>query len=322
MKNIGIIGLGNIAHRVAKGVIYSENATLYAVASRDIQKSEAFAKKYSVNKYYGSYEELLSDKNVDLVYICTLNQMHFEHICLCLSHHKHVICEKPMVSDEEQVKQLFAMARKNHCFLMEAEKTMFTPLNVKLKSMILDGVIGNLRSIKASYCSITSGTLPDSHWVFDPAFGGASYDIGVYPISFAHFFADANARVIQAQPVYHPPYECDFGMNADVLYENGIYGFLQCNWLYSLPQKGSAILAGDLGYIEIPAFWKGNKAYLHKDGEVTEISVDMKSDFTGEITHAVECIENGLLESPVLGEEMSRRIIRLVEYVQHQMRDR
>ena len=329
LVRIGLVGLGQRGMKTLERYAFIEGAEIRCLADISADRLEMAAQQLeqsgrpAAELLHGSdaWREVCR-KDIDLVYICTPNQMHFEHICLCLSHHKHVICEKPMVSDEEQVKQLFAMARKNHCFLMEAEKTMFTPLNVKLKSMIVDGVIGNLRSIKASYCSITSGTLPDSHWVFDPAFGGASYDIGVYPVSFAHFFADANARVIQAQPVYHPPYECDFGMNADVLYENGIYGFLQCNWLYSLPQKGSAILAGDLGYIEIPAFWKGNKAYLHKDGEVTEISVDMKSDFTGEITHAVECIENVLLESPVLGEEMSRRIIRLVEYVQHQMRDR
>lgn len=322
MKNIGIMGLGNIAHRVAKGVIFSEKAHLYAVASRDFKKSEEFGKKYSAEKLYGSYEEMLSDENVDLVYICTPNQMHFEHIMLCLFHHKHVICEKPMVSDEAQVSQLFNEARKNNCFLMEAEKTMFTPLNTMLKSMIQDGVIGKLTAIKASYCSSVLGKLPDSHWVFDPVFGGASYDIGVYPISFSHYFADGKPEIIKAQPVCNPSYECDFGMEADILYENGIYGFLQCNWLYSSPQKGSAILAGEKGYIEIPAFWKGTRAYLHKDGKVEEITVEMKSDFTGEITHAVECIEKGLPESPILGAEMSRRIIRIVESVQNKMRDR
>ena len=73
---------------------------------------------------------------------------------------------------------------------------------------------------------------------------------------------------------------------------------------------------GDKGYFEIPAYWKGNKAYLHKDGIVTEIEVAMESDFEGEITHAVECIEEGLTESPILGEEMSVEIIRVAESVQ------
>ena len=71
------------------------------------------------------------------------------------------------------------------------------------------------------------------------------------------------------------------------------------------------ILGGTEGYIEVPAFWKSSKAYLHKDGKVEEISVEMESDFEGEVSHAAECIEKGLLESPVLGEEMSLQIIRI-----------
>ena len=133
MKNICILGLGNIAHRVAKGVIFSKNATLYAVASRDIHKSEEFAKKYSANKYYGSYEELLSDENVDLVYICTPNQMHFDHIMLCLSYQKHVICEKPMVANEEQVAWLFAEARKKQLFFDGSRKNHVHTFKCQIK---------------------------------------------------------------------------------------------------------------------------------------------------------------------------------------------
>ncbi|MGN0335512.1 MAG: Gfo/Idh/MocA family protein [Lachnospiraceae bacterium] len=315
MKNIGIIGLGNIAHRVAGGIICSENANLYAVASRDQEKAAKFGKRYSAVKSYGSYDELLKDENVDIVYICTPNRMHYEHIMLCLSNHKHVICEKPLVENEKQVKLLFDEARKNNCFLMEAEKTMFTPLNVTLKSMVQNGVIGKLMTIKAEYSSEVLEQVPDTHWVLDKTMGGASYDIGVYPISFSHFFADAGLKNFRTQPILNPPYECDFGMEADILYENGVYAFLLSNWLYTPEHKGSAVLAGEKGFIEIPAFWKGTEAYLHKDSKVEKITVEMESDFSGEITHAVECVEKGLLESPVLSEEMSRRIIRIVEAV-------
>ena len=78
---------------------------------------------------------------------------------------------------------------------------------------------------------------------------------------------------------------------------------------------------GNQGYFEIPAYWKGNKAYLHIDGEVTEIEVEMGSDFEGQITHAIECIEAGLVESPILGEETSVGIIRVVEAVQEDLKN-
>ena len=313
MKNIGIIGLGNIAHRVAKGILASKSANLYAVASRDKEKSLAFAQMYGAEKACEGYEELLEDAQVDMVYICTPNAYHFDQIRLCLSYGKHVICEKPMVADEAQVRQLFKEAREKGCFLMEAEKTMFTPLNVKLKAMLKEGVIGKLQAIRAEYSSDVLADIARDHWVLGENMGGCAYDIGVYPISFSHFFADAGIRELKAQAVWHPEFPCDFGFHADILYENRVYGFVKSNWFYTPEHKGSAVLAGKTGYIEIPAYWKGTKAYLHKDGKVEEISVEMESDFEGEVSHAVWCIEQGLLESPVLGEKMSLDIIRVVE---------
>ena len=316
MKNVAILGLGNIANRVAKGVICSPKACLYAVASRNVENAKKFAEKYAASVYYGSYEEMLKDPKVDLVYICTPNTFHYDQIKLCLSYGKHVICEKPMVKNEEQVRELFAMAREQGCFLMEAEKTMFTPLNKKIKEMINQGEIGKLHTIRAQYCSEGLEGLPLDHWVLGEDFGGCTYDIGVYPICAAHFYADSSMKEFQAEAVKSSDFKCDFGMDTDIFYENGIYANVRSNWFYQAENKGKAILVGDKGYFEIPAYWKGNKAYLHKDGIVTEIEVAMESDFEGEITHAIECIENGLSESPILNEQMSIDIIRIVAAVQ------
>ena len=320
MKNVAILGLGNIANRVAKGIICSDKAKLYAVASRNIENAKSFADKYGSEVYYGSYEEMLKDPNVDLVYICTPNAFHYEQIKLCLSHRKHVICEKPMVKNEEQVRELFTMAKEQGCFLMEAEKTMFTPLNKKIKEMVAEGTIGKLHTIRAQYCSEGLDGLPLEHWVLEEEFGGCSYDIGVYPICAAHFYANSLMKEFQVEAVKNADFKCDFGMDADVFYENGIYANVKSNWFYQAKDKGKAVLVGDKGYFEIPAYWKGNKAFIHKDGIVTEIEVDMESDFEGEVTHAIECIEDGLLESPILGEEMSVEIIRVVEAVQKKLR--
>ena len=316
MKNVAILGLGNIANRVARGILCSKKASLYAVASRNMDNAKNFANKYGALNYYGSYEEMLNDPKVDLVYICTPNTFHYEQIKLCLAYGKHVICENPLVKNEEQVRELFSLAREQGCFLMEAEKTMFTPLNRKVKEMIVEGEIGKLHTIRAQYCSEGLDGLPLDHWVLGEEFGGCSYDIGVYPICAAHYYADAKMKGFQAEAVKNPEFKCDFGMDADIFYENGIYANVRSNWFYQAENKGKAVLVGDKGYFEVPSFWKGNKAYLHKDGQVTEIVVDMESDFEGEVTHAIECIESGLMESPILGEEMNVEIIRVVEAVQ------
>ena len=316
MKNVGILGLGNIANRVATGVLCSKKACLYAVASRKKEKAKNFAEKYGAKTCYGNYEEMLQDSNVDLVYICTPNTLHYEQIKLCLSYKKHVICEKPMVKNEQQVRELFAEAKKQGCFLMEAEKTMFLPINKKIKGMIEEGIIGKLHTIRAQYCSDGLEGLPKDHWVLQDDMGGCTYDIGVYPICVSHFYAGAKMKEFQTEAVIHPMFRCDFGMDTDIFYENGIYGCIRSNWFYQAKNKGKAVLVGEKGYFEIPAYWKENKAYLHIDGKTTEITVNMESDFEGEITHAIECIEEGLIESPVLGEEMSLEIIRVVEAVQ------
>ncbi len=313
MKNIGIIGLGNIAHRVAKGILCSSKAKLYAVASRDIKKAQNFAQCYQADVFYGSYEQMLQDPKVDIVYICTINSLHYQHIQLCLAYKKHVICEKPMVKTVDELKELFAYAKKQGCFLMEAHKTMFIPLNKKIKSMIKDGVIGKLHTIRGDYCCNIFNDVNKNHWLLQDDFAGCSYDIGVYTICLAHYYADANVKSFKIEKVKHPQYACDFGMEIDCFYENEIYANLKANWFYDKKGKGKALLIGNKGYIEIEAYWKTNKAYLYQGNQVSEISVAMESDFEGEITHAIECIEQDLLESDVLSEVMSIEMIKMIE---------
>ena len=185
----------------------------------------------------------------------------------------------------------------------------------EVKQMIEEGVIGKLQAIRAEYSFDVLEDVEKDHWVLDKNMGGSAYDIGVYPISFSHYFASSKIDSLIVKRAEHPEYECDFGMQADIRYENGIYAFLKSNWFYTPEHKGLGILAGEEGCIEIPAFWKSAKAYLHKNGMIEEISVEMESDFEGEVTHAAECIEAGLLESPILGESMSLEIIKVVEKV-------
>lgn len=320
MKNVAILGLGNIAKRVAKGILCSPKARLYAVASRNLDKAMQFAKEYGSTTYYGNYLEMLQDSNVDLVYICTPNSLHYEQIKMCLKHGKHVVCEKPMVKNEAQIKELFAYAKSHNLFLMEAEKTMFTPLNQKIKTIINEGVIGKLHTIKAQYCCDILEDVDANHWVLNGEMSGCSYDIGVYPICLAHFYAASNIKDFKVDTIVSKDFQCDFGMDANVFYENGIYASLSCNWFYHIKDKGAALLIGDQGYIEIPAYWKGTIAFLHHNDTITNIEVSMQSDFEGEVTHAIECIENGLNESPILNEQMSIDIIRIVESVQKNIR--
>jgi predicted dehydrogenase len=134
--NWGIIALGKIADKFAADLPLVNNANLYAVASRDKQKSKKFAKKHKAEKAYGSYEELAKDTNVDVVYIASPHAYHYEHTMLCLTHNKHVLCEKPMGMNLDQVTGMIKKAQDNKLFLMEALWTRFNPSYRKCLELI------------------------------------------------------------------------------------------------------------------------------------------------------------------------------------------
>lgn len=307
---LGIIGLGHIAHRVAQGIQYAKNAQLYAVASRCADKAETFKNTYGADIAYSDYETMLKDTNVEMVYICTPNMLHKEHIMQALSHHKHVICEKPFVSSMEQLKECFTYARKQNCFLMEAEKTLFTPLNQQLKKMIDDGVIGKIRYIEAGYGADMKFSDDDMQsWLFRKEDGGSFYDVGVYPICYANYFADASLRHVQIMKRCALT-GCDLMAQGMLSYENGVMGYVRSSWNMDFDNR--AIIYGERGHIVTENFWKNREAFITCGDETTTIQVEMKSDFTGEIEHAVECAEAGMLQSLILGEKQSEEIMKVL----------
>ncbi len=312
--NVAIIGLGTIAKRVAQGVNFASQATLYAVGARDIKRAQQFKEHYGAQVAYGCYEQLLEDPQVELVYVCVPNHLHHDLIKQCLSAKKHVICEKIMVTEIAELEALFSLAKQNQCFLMEAHKTVFTPLNQKIFQLVQDGIIGALRQIRAEYSyRLFDDDIQPDHWSVDPIYGGCAFDIGVYPTCFANYYANSMIQHAQTSKTHMPNYGCDFGLQALVTYENGIQASISSSWLYTPEAKGTGYLIGDLGYICIPAFWKGTKAYVYTNGTKQEIEVTMDSDFTGEIEHAIACISNNLLQSPLMGYTQSKAILELVK---------
>lgn len=308
---VGIIGLGNIAKRVANGVRHASHASLYAVASREIEKAEKFKEEQGAMIAYGSYEELLKDPEVELVYICTPNNLHRQHILLCLQYHKHVLCEKPLVTTSAQLKECFAYAKKQGCFLMEAEKTLFTPLNQVIKKMVEQGAIGELKYIEAGYCSyLDKRKYSKDSWLFTKEDGGSLRDVGVYPICYANYFADASLSEIQMMKRCAPE-GYDLTTQGMLRYENGIMAYIRSSFEGGM--ENHAVLYGTTGNIKYENFWKTTSARWCHEGVEELVHVEMESDFTGEIEHAISCIEQGLLESPVLGQKQSEEIMKVLE---------
>ena len=147
---IGILGAGGIAHKMAETVGGMEEAEVYAVASRSLEKAEDFAKQYQIPKAYGSYREMAADPSVDLVYVATPHSHHYEHVKLCLEHGRHVLCEKAFMINSSQAKEAVRMAREKKLLLAEAIWTRYMPSRTIIREAVESGIIGEVTSLTAN----------------------------------------------------------------------------------------------------------------------------------------------------------------------------
>lgn len=317
MINVAVVGLGSIATRAAQGVQYALNTHLYMAVSRDLEKAKLFAQKLSI-EHIGTFEDMLHDPNIDLVYLCTPNHVHYEQIMACFQHGKHVLCEKPMVSTSQEVKELFKQAKTHKCFLMEAEKTLFTPTNAKLLEMLNDGVIGKINHIQADYCyNILNLHFPKNHWAFKENHSGVLGDVGVYPIAFCLLVANQPIHKVIGFKRRFEDYKVDFHADAVITFKNQISASITTSWLYNSLNRGSACIYGNKGYIYFPCYWKWNRFDIVIDGKTTTVEVPQDSEFTGQVQHAAKCIEDGLYESPYFNEVMHLEFLKIIESLKY-----
>lgn len=192
MKNIAIMGTGTIANAMARAVTgMTGEAVLYAVASRTYDKAAAFAAKWNVSRAYGSYEELVCDDKVDLVYIATPHSEHYAGARLCLEHGRNCLVEKAFTANEGQAAELIALAREKKLLLAEAMWTRYLPSTGIIRDLIAQGVIGtpvHLESEFSVFCSqVERIRRPE-------LCGGALLDLGIYPLTSAVLFMDGPWR--------------------------------------------------------------------------------------------------------------------------------
>lgn len=179
---LGIMGAGSIARKMAYTVSEMEHVEAYAIASRTLEKAQAFAKEEKVTRAYGSYEEMVSDPEVDLVYVATPHSCHYENMMLALEHNKPVLCEKSFTINAREAEKVIEFGRSRNLLVAEAIWTRYLPMRLVLDQVIERRVIGDIHSITANLCYPVKAV----ERVHNPALGGgALLDVGVYPINFA-----------------------------------------------------------------------------------------------------------------------------------------
>lgn len=185
MENTGkirmaILGAGKIAGKMAETVAQLKEVELLAIASRSREKAEIFAKEHQIKKAYGSYEEMMKDGEIDLVYIATPHSEHYKNMVLCLNNGKHVLCEKAFTINAAQAEKVIALAKEKNCFLMEAMWTRFHPFTKQVKDLLEKGIIGEVKWMEANYGFYSMET----ERMYRPELaGGALLDLGIYPLT-------------------------------------------------------------------------------------------------------------------------------------------
>jgi len=302
MIHFGILGAGEIARRFLDAVRQTKDGDVIAVASRDSNRAKAWAEKEHLGVFYGSYDELLANPQIDVVYIATTTNAHYKNILQCLLAGKHVLCEKSMVCTYEHAKEVCALAKEKKLFLMEAMWSRFLPKTAAVRNWIAEGRIGRVNLMQA-----TIGWKADITYnkrLFLPELGGgALYDIGIYPLELLPYFV--NQKIVGLQPLMK---RCDTGVD-DIsslnLMLEGCFANIQCSFTTKLPED--VYIYGEEGYIKIPKIHYGNQAILygHDDKSKDHFEGGLENGFVYEAEEVIRCIQNGQLESTVCPHEMT-----------------
>ncbi len=244
----GILGKGGIARVVAQDFRLVHEAQLLAVASRELTRAQAFAHDYGIAKAYGSYDALLQDRDIDVVYIATPHMRHHDDALACIHAGKAALCEKPFTLNAREAETVIRAARDRGVFCMEAMWMRFTPLMRQVKARIAAGEIGKMTYLAAEFGA--PKRFDPQHRNFNPHLGGGSLlDRGVYPISLAFYMFGPPASIASQADI--GPSGVDMTSDYRLSYGGGTEAILGSSCQVYRPAE--AIIRGTAGEIRIHA---------------------------------------------------------------------
>ncbi|MDK0693863.1 Gfo/Idh/MocA family oxidoreductase [Clostridium perfringens] len=271
----GILGPGNIARDFAQA-LNRVNGEVYAVASRNKERAEKFARENNVKKAYGSYDEIIKDKDIDVVYIATPHSNHYEYIIKSLNNNKHVLCEKAITVNEKELEEALKIARENNLVLEEAMTLFHMPLYEKVIKKINNEDLGKVNMVQVSFGSFKEYDENNRFFNLDLA-GGALLDIGTYALSFARYFLSSIPEEILST-VKKAKTGVDEESGIILKTKEDEIATISLAFRSKMPKRG--IVSCDNGFITIDNFPRANKAtinYLDGAVEVIECGEEEKA---------------------------------------------
>lgn len=271
----GILGPGNIARDFAQA-LNRVNGEVYAVASRNKERAEKFARENNVKKAYGSYDEIIKDENIDVVYIATPHSNHYEYIIKSLNNNKHVLCEKAITVNERELEEALKIAREKNLVLEEAMTLFHMPLYEKVIKKINKEDLGKVNMVQVSFGSFKEYDENNRFFNLDLA-GGALLDIGTYALSFARYFLSSMPEEILST-VKKAKTGVDEQSGIILKTKEEEIATISLAFRSKMPKRG--IVSCDNGFITIDNFPRANKAtinYLDGTVEVIECGEEEKA---------------------------------------------
>lgn len=320
MKNFswGILGTGGIAQAFVNDLPRAEGHSVVAVGSRSLDKAQKFASTITGAAAYGTYGDLVADKNVDAIYVATPHPMHEEHSLLAMNAGKPVLCEKPFAMSAKQAQTMIDVSHANGVALLEAMWTRYLPHIAMVRTILSSGVLGQIQTVESDHGQRLADRGIDR--LVDPNLGGgALLDLGIYPISFAHLVLGTPAH-ITARAVM-----TDRGVDAQTSaifdYNNGAQAIINTTMIAQTPCR--AVVSGLLGRLEIDrTFYNPTRMRVVLfDGPTTEYPNSYSGHGLRE--QAIEMarvVHAGHLESPLMPHQETISVMKSMDEIRRQIK--
>ncbi|WP_084039198.1 Gfo/Idh/MocA family protein [Demequina sp. NBRC 110053] len=309
----GILGAGGIAHKMADAIESHTASSVVAVGSRTPGKAQAFVADVGAGRPYGSYEEVVSDPDVDAVYVATTHNDHHEPALLAIEAGKHVLVEKAFTQNTAQAEMVIEAARAKGVYLMEAMWSRFLPHRDALRAVIERGEIGDVIAVQADH----GQHLAHVERMFRPELaGGALLDLGVYPISFAHDILGVPEDVVAV------------GQMRDTGVDNQVsmvfrYPGAQATLHTTMEARTgcTAVISGTEGRIEVADTFYAPTTFTVKRHDGTSWTFDgrIPNGFQYEAAEVARGIAAGRTESEILPLDQTLEIMRIMDEVRDQI---
>lgn len=310
MINIAILGSGRIAKSMARTVSGIKEAKLYAIASRSLDKAIEFANEFQVEHAYGSYEEMVKDKEIDLVYIATPHSHHYEYSMLCLEHGKHVLCEKAFTANVKQANAVISYAREKKLLITEAIWSRYMPMAQTIKDLITNRVIGEVNSLHADFgarnFNVPRLSKPELA-------GGALLDLGIYPLTFAAIAFGLDITDIKTTAILNE-YGVDAQHSIILQYKDNKLATLNSSMLNKMESR--AVVYGSEGYFVVDNMTNYERIDVYNNENKLIKTIRRPEQITGyeyEVLAAIEAIKNGELECPAMPHSETIKMMGLMD---------